>query len=99
MLGLIFLIIVHELGHMLTAKALGVRVPEFGVGFGPALLKKKIGSTSYSFRIILLGGFAKMAGVGDGGRGADPYPAKGPSRRALINFAGPFCTIVAGGAI
>ena len=43
-LGLIFLIVVHELGHMLTAKALGVRVPEFGIGFGPPLIKKKIGS-------------------------------------------------------
>src|SRR5215218_2970976 len=65
LLGLIFLIVIHELGHMLTAKALGVRVPEFGVGFGPALVKKKIGKTVYSFRIILLGGFAKMAGMGD----------------------------------
>ncbi len=98
-LGLIFLIIVHELGHMLTAKALGVRVPEFGVGFGPALLKKKIGSTSYSFRIILLGGFAKMAGMGDGERGSDTYPAKAPWRRALIIFAGPFANIVAAVAI
>ena len=34
-LGLIFLIVIHELGHMLTAKAMGVRVPEFGIGFGP----------------------------------------------------------------
>ncbi|MDP8947465.1 MAG: M50 family metallopeptidase [Actinomycetota bacterium] len=98
-LGLIFLIIVHELGHMLTAKALGVRVPEFGVGFGPALLKKKIGSTSYSFRIILLGGFAKMAGMGDGERGPDTYPAKAPWRRALIIVAGPFANIVAAVAI
>ena len=31
-LGLIFLIVIHELGHMLTAKAVGVRVPEFGIG-------------------------------------------------------------------
>ncbi|MBA2375485.1 MAG: M50 family metallopeptidase [Actinomycetota bacterium] len=63
-LGLIVLIAIHEFGHMLTAKAFGVRVPEFGIGFGPALFKKKIGSTVYSFRIILLGGFAKIAGMG-----------------------------------
>ncbi|MDP8948762.1 MAG: M50 family metallopeptidase [Actinomycetota bacterium] len=98
-LGLIFLIIVHELGHMLTAKALGVRVPEFGVGFGPPLFKKKIGSTVYSFRIILLGGFAKMAGMGDGQRGPHTYPAKAPWRRALIIFAGPFANILAAVAI
>ena len=65
LLGLIFLIIIHELGHMLTAKALGVRVDEFGVGFGPAVFRKKFGKTVYSFRIILLGGFAKMAGMED----------------------------------
>ncbi len=98
-LGLIFLIIVHELGHMLTAKALGVRVPEFGVGFGPALFKKKIGRTVYSFRIILLGGFAKMAGMNDEERGSDTFPAKPPWRRALIIFAGPFANILAAVAI
>ena len=98
-LGLIFLIVVHELGHMLTAKALGVRVPEFGVGFGPPLFKKKLGETTYSFRIILLGGFAKMAGMGDGERGPDTYPAKAPWRRALIIFAGPLANILAAVAI
>jgi regulator of sigma E protease len=98
-LGLIFLIIVHEVGHMLTAKALGVRVPEFGVGFGPPLFKKKIGKTTYSFRIILLGGFARMAGMGDGARGPDTFPAKALWRRALIIFAGPFANIVAAVAI
>lgn len=98
-LGLIFLIIVHELGHMLTAKALGVRVPEFGVGFGPPLFKKKFGRTTYSFRIILLGGFAKMAGMSDGERGPDTFPAKAPWRRALIIFAGPFANLVAAVAI
>src|ERR671916_2300323 len=95
--GLIFLIVVHELGHMLTAKAVGVRVPEFGVGFGPALFKKKIGTTVYSFRIILLGGFAKMAGMGDGEEGPDTYPAKAPWRRAAIILAGPTANVLAAG--
>src|SRR5919202_3763709 len=97
LLGLIFLIVVHELGHMLTAKAVGVRVPEFGVGFGPPLFKKKIGSTIYSFRIILLGGFAKLAGLGDGERGPETFQAKPLRRRALIIFAGPFANIVTAG--
>src|SRR5215207_1670017 len=88
-LGLIVLIVIHELGHMLTAKALGVRVPEFGVGFGPPLVKRRIGKTVYSFRIILLGGFAKMAGMGDGAEGPDTFHAKPAWRRALIILAGP----------
>src|ERR671929_339553 len=95
LLGLICLIVVHELGHMLTAKALGVRVPEFGVGFGPPLVKKKIGKTIYSFRIILLGGFAKMAGMGDGAEGSDTYHAKAAWRRALIILAGPLSNVLA----
>ncbi|MBA2616573.1 MAG: RIP metalloprotease RseP [Rubrobacter sp.] len=94
-LGLIFLIVIHELGHMLTAKAVGVRVPEFGVGFGPALFKKKIGKTVYSFRIILLGGFAKMAGMGDGEEGPGTYQSKAPWRRAAIILAGPMANVVA----
>lgn len=95
LLGLILLIVIHELGHMLTAKALGVRVPEFAVGFGPALVKKKIGKTVYSFRIILLGGFAKMAGMGDGEEGPDTYHAKAAWRRTLIILAGPAANAVA----
>ncbi len=103
LLGLIFLIVIHELGHMLTAKALGVRVDEFGIGFGPAIFKKKFGKTVYSFRVILLGGFAKMAGMEDigsvkqqqGELPPDTYPAKPPWKRALIIFAGPGVNIVA----
>lgn len=103
LLGLISLVVIHELGHMLAAKAVGVRVTEFGVGFGPALFKKKFGKTIYSFRVILLGGFAKMAGMEDIGtverstseRGPDTYLAKTPWRRAVIIFAGPFANLLA----
>ncbi len=102
-LGLIALIVIHELGHMLAAKALGVHVPEFGVGFGPALIKKKIGKTTYSFRPILLGGFAKMEGmegvssaeVETGELGPNAYPTKPAWRRAVIIFAGPFANLLA----
>src|SRR5919107_3854167 len=103
LLGLILLIVIHDLGHMLTAKAMGVRVPEFAIGFGPALFKKKFGKTVYSFRIILLGGFAKMEGMEGvasveettGERGPHSYLSKPPWRRALIIFAGPFANLVA----
>jgi regulator of sigma E protease len=94
-LGLILLIVIHELGHMLTAKAVGVRVPEFGVGFGPALFKKKLGKTVYSFRIILLGGFAKMAGMGDGEEGPGTYHSVALWRRAAIILAGPMANVLA----
>jgi regulator of sigma E protease len=95
LIGLSALIVIHELGHMLTAKAMGVKVTEFGIGFGPPLLKKKLGKTLYSIRIILLGGFVKMAGMNDDEEGPDTYPAKAAWRRALIIFAGPFANLVA----
>ena len=59
------LIIAHELGHFATAKAFGVRVDEFGVGFPPRLLSIKRGETRYSLNAIPLGGFVKMAGEVD----------------------------------
>jgi len=65
-LGIIaVLIITHELGHLITAKASGVRVDEFGLGFPPRLLSFKRGETRYSLNAIPLGGFTKMAGEED----------------------------------
>ena len=58
----IFLIVVHELGHFLAAKACGVQVNEFALFFGPAIFQKKIGETVYSLRSIPLGGFCAMEG-------------------------------------
>ncbi len=57
--GLIF---IHELGHFLLAKASGVRVLTFSIGFGPALIKKKWGDTEYKIAAIPLGGFVRMHG-------------------------------------
>lgn len=57
-----FLIAVHELGHFMAAKACGVRVNEFSVGMGPALLKKQKGETLYALRCLPFGGFCAMEG-------------------------------------
>lgn len=56
------LIFVHELGHFLAARRLGVRVLTFSLGFGPKLLKIKRGDTEYAISAIPLGGYVKMAG-------------------------------------
>ena len=56
------LIFVHELGHFLAAKALGVKVNEFSVCMGPALLQKTVGETTYSLRCIPIGGYCAMEG-------------------------------------
>ena len=56
------LIFVHELGHFLMARRIGVRVLTFSLGFGPKLLKVQRGDTEYCLSIVPLGGYVKMAG-------------------------------------
>ncbi len=65
LLVLAVLIIAHELGHFATAKAFGIKVEEFGVGFPPRIASVKKGETVYSINAIPLGGFTKMAGEED----------------------------------
>ena len=62
---ILVLVLAHELGHFITAKASGVRVDEFGLGFPPRLLSVRRGETRYSLNAIPLGGFVKMAGEED----------------------------------
>src|SRR5258707_7794886 len=56
------LVFVHELGHFLAARRIGVRVLTFSLGFGPKLLSTKRGDTEYAISAIPLGGYVKMAG-------------------------------------
>jgi len=56
------LILVHELGHFITAKKLGVVVEQFSLGFGPKLFRKVHKGTEYLVCLIPLGGYVKMAG-------------------------------------
>lgn len=64
------LIAVHEFGHFFTAKLFGVRVNEFSIGMGPAVLKKQKGETLYSIRAFPVGGFCAMEG--EDGDSQDP---------------------------
>jgi regulator of sigma E protease len=65
------LIFVHELGHFVAAKALGVQVLRFSIGFGPAILSWRRGETEYRLAWIPLGGYVKMAGLEDEGMAAE----------------------------
>src|SRR4051794_4960912 len=56
------LVFVHELGHFLPARRVGVRVLTFSVGFGPRLLAITRGGTEYCIRLVPLGGYVRMAG-------------------------------------
>jgi regulator of sigma E protease len=61
--GFAVLIILHEFGHFLAAKAVGMRVERFSLFFGPMLLKRRFGETEYGIASIPLGGYVKITGM------------------------------------
>ena len=57
-------IAIHEFGHFAAAKLSGIQVNEFSIGMGPALLKKIVGGTQYTLRLLPIGGYVAMEGEG-----------------------------------
>jgi regulator of sigma E protease len=99
-LGLALLITVHEFGHFIAAKAFGMQVEKFYVGFPPAAFKKRRGETEYGVGIIPLGGFCKISGMTPEeevpeGTGDRVYYKAPVWKRNLTIFAGPFMNFVA----
>jgi regulator of sigma E protease len=84
---LVVIILAHELGHFVTARARGVKVLEFGLGFPPRIYGIKRGETIYSINAIPLGGFCKMAGEEDPNVEGS-LASKGPFSRLLVLSAG-----------
>ncbi len=64
------LVLIHEFGHFITAKKLGIKVEEFGFGFPPRVFGKKIGETIYSINLLPIGGFVKLYGEDSAGAGS-----------------------------
>ncbi len=89
------LVFVHEFGHFLLAKRLGVGVLTFALGFGSKLVGKKIGETEYKICAIPLGGYVKLIGENPEEEVKEEDRARSFSfqpiwKRALIISAGPF---------
>jgi regulator of sigma E protease len=88
------IVFVHELGHFLAAKWVGVGVERFSLGFGPKIFGKKVGETEYMLSAVPLGGYVKMVGE-ELGEEIDPnlerlsFSHKPVGKRFLIVFAGP----------
>jgi regulator of sigma E protease len=91
------LVFVHELGHFLAARRLGVRVLTFSLGFGPKLFKIVRGGTEYCISAIPLGGYVKMAGdsVDDPARSGSPdeFLSKTKWERFQVLIMGPAMNI------
>ncbi|MEA1971695.1 MAG: RIP metalloprotease RseP, partial [Candidatus Cloacimonadota bacterium] len=91
------LVTIHEGGHMIVAKLLGVKVEKFSIGFGPKLISFKKGETEYRISLLPLGGYVKMKGETplDETRGEDDeFLQKKWWEKALIAFAGPFANLI-----
>ena len=97
MVGL--LVAVHELGHFVAAKALGVKVVRFSLGFGPPLFRLRPGETELQIGIVPLGGYVRLLGEDP----SEPVPPedRGRSfadkalwRRLIIVFAGPAANLL-----
>lgn len=90
-IGIGLLIFVHELGHFLMAKKIGVLVHAFSLGFGPAILKKKWGETEYRLSLFPLGGYVKLAGESpEEEKTGSPreFSSKSAGQRASVLVAG-----------
>ena len=86
------LVFVHELGHFLMARRVGIRVLTFSLGFGPKILKVKRGETVYCISAVPLGGYVMMAGMSpeDTRSGAsDEFMSKSKWERFQVLVAGP----------
>ena len=93
------IIFVHELGHFLVAKLMGVKVNEFAMGMGPKLFSFVRGETTYSLRLLPIGGFCAMEGEDAAGAGEDRLfcrprrrmPRRGIRARSAIKRCGAGC--------
>jgi len=93
------LVFVHELGHFLVAKKLGIKVLKFSLGFGPALLSRRWGETEYLISAVPLGGYVKLFGEDPGeelnpAEGRRSFSARPVWHRIGVVFAGPLMNFV-----
>lgn len=102
-----FIIIFHELGHFLLAKANGIRVDEFSLGLGPTLIGKKIGGTFFSVKLLPFGGACMMGEDEAEDVSEGSFNSKSVWARISVIAAGPvfnlilawfFCSILIGAA-
>lgn len=92
----VVLIVIHEFGHFIAAKLLGVRVNEFAVGFGPKLFSHQGKETKYSVNLIPFGGYCAMEGEDEESSDGRAFCNKKPWRRFLIVAMGAIFNLLLG---
>ncbi len=93
------IVLIHEFGHFIVAKKMGVKVEKFSLGFGPKVFGRQIGETEYVISALPLGGYVKLLGE-DPSEELPPedmkrsYSNLSPYKKFLIIFFGPFFNFV-----
>ncbi|MBS4969255.1 MAG: site-2 protease family protein, partial [Lachnospiraceae bacterium] len=88
------IIIFHELGHFLLAKANHITVTEFAVGMGPILLKTTRGETTYALKLLPFGGSCAMLGEDEEESGEGSFNSKSVWARMAVIAAGPVFNLI-----
>jgi regulator of sigma E protease len=86
--SLLFLVVIHELGHFILARKFGVKVEEFGIGIPPKIVGKKIGETVYSINLLPIGAFVKLYGEEEKIEDSRSFSQKPIWQRVLIVLGG-----------
>jgi regulator of sigma E protease len=105
LIGLGVVVFIHELGHFLAARLVGIDVEAFSIGWGKPLLKKKVGNVEYRLGMFPVGGYCKMRGENEFQEAFEKkqdeipqlkgtYYGTSPLRRIVVCFAGPFFNLV-----
>lgn len=95
-LCLMFMIVVHELGHFIAGKALKFKINEFSIGFGPAFIKikSKKSDTVFTVRPIPLGGFCAFEGEDGESEHPEAFNKQAPWKRLIVLFSGAFFNFI-----
>ncbi|MDR2741145.1 MAG: site-2 protease family protein [Treponema sp.] len=105
LLGLGIVVFIHELGHFLAARLVGIDVEAFSIGWGKPILKKKMGDVEYRIGMFPIGGYCKMKGENEFQEAYEKmdreipqvkgtFYGTSPMRRIIVSFAGPFFNLI-----
>ena len=90
------IIMIHEAGHFFVAKKSGIRVLEFSIGMGPAIISKKKGETKYSLRALPIGGYCAMEGEDESSKDPRAFRNQAVWKRMLVTVAGAVMNLILG---
>ncbi|MDA3808937.1 MAG: RIP metalloprotease RseP [Spirochaetaceae bacterium] len=110
LMALSVVVFIHELGHFIAARLSGIEVEAFSLGWGKAILKKKIGKTEYRISILPLGGYCKMKGehalveaLESKEKSIRPeegaFYSASPLKRIIVSLAGPMANFIFAGLV